>query len=272
MKFRVRIILIAVVGLLLLSSDSEGFWRRRGWWRDGGDCAARPVTIYRDTAPPVSVHRDKRLQTDKRALPEFREGGLATSVVEPDGDTFTVRKHDRGQAKTSYVPITEAPVEVFNDLGALIVTLADDEEMKSRIQKKWDFDRINENGYNERRNVRVTAYLFAVQKESDNDFHCILDDDGSLEDGAKMNAEISGIPTESPDRDQIAQVRQDFKNYFNGNPPQTYKPFFGPVRVVIEGSLFFDVDHASGTVGPQGYRPASAWEIHPIRSIQFLGN
>jgi hypothetical protein len=261
---------------LLLSSDSEGFWRRRGRWRDGGSCAAQPVTTYRDTAPPVSVYRDKRLQTDKRALPEFREpkpDGLATATfVEPDDDTFTVQKHHRGQAKTSYVPITEAPVEVFDDLGSLIVTLPDDDEMRARTQENWDFDRINEMGHNERRNVRVTAYLFAVQKEADNDFHLILDDDGSLEEGAKMNAEISGIPTDSSDRDQIAQVRQDFKDHFNGNPPQTYKPFIGPVRVVIEGSLFFDRDHPSGTVGPQGYRPASAWEIHPIRSIQFLGN
>jgi hypothetical protein len=37
----------------------------------------------------------------------------------------------------------------------------------------------------------------------------------------------------------------------------------------VTGSLFFDVDHPAGAVGPQGHRPQTAWEIHPISSIAF---
>src|SRR5205807_1374236 len=121
----------------------------------------------------------------------------------------------------------------------------------------WDFDRVAE----EQRNVRVTAFLFAVTKEGDNDFHLIVDDDGNIEDGAKFNVEVSGIPNEGPDADAIRQVRDAFKAHFNGSPPKQYKPFLTPVRVVIEGSLFFDRDHPPGRVGPEGYRPAHAWEI-----------
>src|SRR5262249_4522058 len=115
--------------------------------------------------------------------------------------------------------------------------------------------------------------LFAVKKESDNDYHLILDDDGDIEEGAKFNVEISGVPTEGPDIADIRKVREKFKDHFDGDPPKKYKPFFDPPkRVVIEGSLFFDADHPAGQVGPEGYRPASAWEIHPVKSIQFLKN
>jgi hypothetical protein len=37
--------------------------------------------------------------------------------------------------------------------------------------------------------------------------------------------------------------------------------------VRIEGSLFFDVDHAAGAVGPANMKPKSAWEMHPITKI-----
>jgi hypothetical protein len=255
MKYFSSLFLIAVVGILAFSNDGDAFGRRR--------CRCPHVQRVCVVAP---VDRDKRLETDKRNIPEFTEASAhALSFQEPDGDTFTVRQHDRGLAKTTYAT---AAMEVFVDLPSLILSLAPDEDMIAKTEKNWDFGRVED----EQRNVRVTAYLFAVRKESDNDFHLILDDDGNLEDGAKLNAEISGIPNEGPDRNAIRQVRDSFKSRFNGNPPTQYRPFLGPIRVVIEGSLFFDRDHPPGTVGPQGYRPASAWEIHPIRSIEFLDN
>jgi hypothetical protein len=266
MKLHAKCLLAAVLALLALSAEGDACWRCR--------CRRRCTTTV---CAPVAVYQDPRLQTDKRDLPEFREprgGGLeaAESFVEPTGDSFTVRKHHRGKAKTTYA---QAPVEEFRDLRALILTLPSDEDMRARTQLNWNFDRIDEDGYSEQRNVRVLAYLFAVQKESDNDFHLILDDDGDIEEGAKMNAEISGIPTEGSDAAAIRSVRDAFKARFNGNPPTQYKdwPYDGrAIPVLIEGSLFFDRDHPSGTVGPQGHRPGSAWEIHPIRSIQFLDN
>jgi hypothetical protein len=257
----------AVTTILVLSLDSDACWRRR------------PCLPFFDSGPPCFRHGgwtvvrpyDKRLETDKRNIAEFRDGSSAdptapASFVEPDDDTFTVRQHHRGRAKTSFA---NAALEIFPDIRSLIVTLPDDDEMTALTKKDWDFDRINL----EQRNVRVTGFLFAITKESDNDFHLIIDDDGNIEDGAKINVEITGIPTEGPDIEALRQVRAAFKAQFNGSPPTMYRPFFDPpLRVVIEGSLFFDRDHPAGAVGPQGYRPASAWEIHPVRSIQFLGN
>jgi hypothetical protein len=175
-----------------------------------------------------------------------------------------VRKHDRGSAKTTFAL---APVEDFADLRSLIQSLPDDELMASQTETSWDFGRIEA----ERRNVRVVAYIFAIGKESDNDFHMILDDDGILDQGAKLNAEISGIATEGPDIETLQQMRDGFKAYFGGNPPRKYQPFLDPpLHVAIEGSLFFDRDHPAGAVGPEGFRPGSAWEIHPVRRITVL--
>jgi len=267
----------SVLGLLFLSSQGDACWRNRRRCCAPSNCIVTPAGYI--VAPPVFVNapvtglpapaaqikRDKRLETDKRMLPEFTEADAAFAFQEPNADTFTVRHHDRGLAKTSYA---NAPIEIFNDLSSLILTLPDDDFMVARTEKNWDFDRVAE----EQRNVRVIAYLFAVKRESDNDFHLILDDDGILEEGAKLNAEIAGVPNEGPDQDAIRQVRNSFKEHFNGQPPTQYQPFVGPIRVMIEGSLFFDRDHQGGVVGPQGFRPASAWEIHPIRNITFLPN
>jgi hypothetical protein len=264
--------LLAVGAVLVLCLDGDAGWRRRHC----PPCAQyRPPCIQYPRWIVIRPH-DKRLETDKRDIPESTEEVPSAWFApfdfaerawkEPDADTFTVRRHHRGRAKTTFA---DAPLEVFADLRALILSLPDDEEMTALTKKAWDFDRIDK----EQRNVRVTAYLFAIAKERDNDYHLIIDDDGNLEEGAKLNVEISGIPTEGPDVESLRQVRAAFKAYFDGSPPRKYQPFLDPpVRVVIEGSLFFDRDHPSGEVGPQGYRPASAWEIHPVRSIQFLEN
>ncbi|HSQ54275.1 MAG TPA: hypothetical protein VLM40_00910 [Gemmata sp.] len=268
---------LALCAILAICPDTEAGWRRRRACVCVQSCyPCVPTGRYLVQYPCGGLTQvlDKRLQTDKRDIPEFIEGQpygfprvvpLADSLFsEPDSDTFTVRRHDRGRAKTTYA---SAAVEEFADLRSLILSLPPDEEMTPLVKKDWDFDRIEP----ERRNVRVTAYLFAVKKESDNDYHLLIDDDGDIEEGAKFNVEVAGIPDEGADRDAIRDVRDAFKAQFNGNPPMQYKPFFNPPkRVVIEGSLFFDRDHPAGAVGPQGYRPASAWEIHPVKSITFL--
>lgn len=211
-------------------------------------------------------------------MPEFSEDRVPTPFglralrarfTEPDEDTFTVNRHDRGKAKTTYAA---AMIEEFPDLPSLILSLPTDEAMLELTggSKEWDFDRTPP----EQRNVRVIAYVFAIAKESDNDYHLIVDDDGQIEDGAKLNVEVSGVPTEGPDAQAVLEVRNGFKAHFGGSPPKKYKKndefAFAPKRVLIEGSLFFDTDHPAGTVGPEGYRPGSAWEIHPVRRIVFL--
>jgi hypothetical protein len=268
---------------LILCLDGDAGWLGR-WDRPCFPFRCRGVRYAPPCVPPpgwvVVRPYDRRFETDKRDLPEFTEDvpldvplGIvaplnfaARAFKEPDADTFTVRRHHRGRAKTTFA---NAPLQIYPDLRSLILSLPDDEDMIPLTRKEWDFDRIGL----ERRNVRVIAYLFAVKKESDNDYHLIVDDDGDLEEGAKFNVEVSGIPTEGPDIAAIRRARDEFKALFDGSPPRNYKPFLDPPwRVEIEGSLFFDRDHRPGTVGPEGYRPATAWEIHPVRRIRFLGN
>jgi hypothetical protein len=33
--------------------------------------------------------------------------------------------------------------------------------------------------------------------------------------------------------------------------------------------VFYDVDHGAGHSGPPGYKPGSAWDIHPVTSFEF---
>jgi hypothetical protein len=262
MKLRSSVVMISVGAILALPDDGTACWRRnRRWVPVRNPCYVSPCMVPSALAPRLQAWR---LETDKRRLPEFVEPlPRARRTREADDDTFIVRERDRGRAKTTFAI---APLEEFSNLPALMVTLADDDYMLERVAKDWDFDRIDE----ERRNVRVTAYLFAMKKESDNDYHLIIDDDGSLEEGAKLNIEVSGIPDEGPDGRALSDVRDAFKRYFDGSPPTKYKPFQDPpIKVIIEGSLFFDCDHPAGQVGPEGYRPLTAWEIHPIRKIEF---
>lgn len=46
-----------------------------------------------------------------------------------------------------------------------------------------------------------------------------------------------------------------------------YKHYSPPIKVDVSGSLFFDVDHRGGTIGPATRPAMTAWEIHPITSI-----
>ncbi len=129
----------------------------------------------------------------------------------------------------------------------------------------------------EKRNVTVTGYIYAYRKESDNDYHVIL---GTMPtDGSParyINTEVSGIPIAGTDenRNQLWAVRKAFEENFqlNGSWHGGYDFPDPPVPVRITGSLFWDTEHEppKPLVGPDSNKPQSAWEIHPISSIEFL--
>ncbi len=91
-----------------------------------------------------------------------------------------------------------------------------------------------------------------------------------------MNVEVSGIPVggTNANRTQLIAVRDQFKQAFNlgATGPQGYKRPHVPVPVRITGSLFWDVDHPPGAVGPGDLKPQTAWEIHPVSAMEFLDN
>jgi hypothetical protein len=181
-------------------------------------------------------------------------------------DDFVGR--DRKAAKTS---IATGPMESFANVSDLLRSLVRDKKMRALnppISKDEMSDRVEQ----EMRNVAVHGYIYAVKFESDHDYHVIL---GMSEDDpvdAYLNVEVSGLPQGGAHRAKLKQARDAFKQHFQAADVRfgsSYKKFDPPIPVRLEGSLFFDVDHKAGVVGPQGMRPKTSWEIHPVTRIEF---
>jgi hypothetical protein len=67
-----------------------------------------------------------------------------------------------------------------------------------------------------------------------------------------------------PNYPTLLSVPTKFLAHFNNHQPSHgYKKFDPPIAVDLTGSVFFDVDHPAGAIGPAGLKPSSAWEIHP---------
>lgn len=137
-------------------------------------------------------------------------------------------------------------------------------------------DRVPE----EREAVVVEGWVLAAKKESDNDFHVILAADPSLADATNpdrwqlMNIEISGLPDAgAPGHKPLTEVRAAFREVFVPVVPDHVGGGYTalePVHVRVTGSLFFDIDHLPGSVGPGKLKPATAWEIHPVTKLEIL--
>ena len=204
--------------------------------------------------------------SDKVKLASIIAGTMAARAA-PTDDNYT--GSSRRVAKLS---IVKAPVEPFSTLTALLDTLPSDKQMiakKPPISKDPDQDRVAE----ERRNVKVNAFIYAASREDDNDFHVIIGTDVNDEVEVYMNVEISGLPPRrAASFAALKAAREAFVEGVGGAPPQTYR-FYDPViPVVIEGSLFWDASHKKPPrPGPQSLRNKikSVWEIHPVSSIQF---
>ena len=182
-------------------------------------------------------------------------------------DNFTGT--DRKAAKIS---LSKAKPQTFATLGPLLDSglFIPDATMLSRnppIPKGAASNRVNE----EQHNVTVTALLYASAKESDNDFHCII---GTPMGQAVrfLNVEVSGLPASGAALAPLKSVRDTFKAFFGANLPDPllgYSIFNPPIPIQITGSIFFDIDHPAGTIGPPGMHPTTAWEVHPLSKLVF---
>jgi hypothetical protein len=192
----------------------------------------------------------------------------AMKTTAPASDDFT------GTArKAAKLSIAQAPIKTSNDLSALIASLAPEDKMiqhNPKITTAATSDRVSE----EKRNVRVAAFLYAASRETDNDFHLIIGRDPSKSPEMYMTMELSGLPpATSPAFATLDAARTDYKKFFGKNlPGLTYHFYSPPIPVTIEGSLFFDMSHASGTrPGPPSLksRMPTIFEVHPITSIKL---
>lgn len=192
--------------------------------------------------------------------------GAARAAAPGDGFRGTSRK----AAKLSIVP---GKPDEFDDLKKLIKDLPDDADMADHdppITTKATSDRVAE----EKRNVRVEAFLYAASREDDNDFHLIIGRDPKRSPSMYMTMELSGLPPKSSKHfNRLRKARDAYKTFFGANLPGTTYDFYDPpIPVTIEGSLFFDMSHAQGSKpGPASLRKdiPTIWEIHPISKIEF---
>lgn len=262
--------------------QSDGGTPRRAWMPD-----------------PDSIVIETELRPGRRVAPAPRGAGAAvgasrtyrilrTSEVDPydaplepaerptlgmarfsgRGDAF------RGTArKAAKISIAEAEVESFDDLRALIGTLPAEAGMvnhRPEISKEATSGRVDE----ENRNLRVKAFLYAASRENDNDYHLIVGRDPDLEPSLYMTMELSGLPPNSSEHfDRLKEARDAYKEFFTTELPGASYDFYDPpIPVEIEGSLFFDINHATGSrPGPRSLRRDMPviWEIHPISEMVF---
>jgi hypothetical protein len=197
---------------------------------------------------------------------ETLEAAVAEAKAAPsDNFAGTARK----AAKLS---IADVQTKTFKDLKNLIDSLPSHEAMKNhtpKIKTTSTSNRVAE----EKRNVRIKVFLYAASREDDNDFHLILGrEPGS--DELYMTMELSGLPSaSSASFDKLKAARDAYKVFFGDDlPGLTYDFYDPPIPVKIEGSLFWDASHATGSrPGPKSLksRMPVVWEVHPITKIVF---
>ena len=187
-----------------------------------------------------------------------------TSKDPTDQLPMKFRGQDRKTPKTTIAP---GSMQTFSNIEALIATLPPDDVMRNRTPPltKQTNVRVTE----ENRNVRVTAWVYAIKYEADQDWHLIIGTSPQDSTPTYFNAEISGLPANSaPSYNKLKRVRQSLAEMFGFDLPASGYWEYEPFRIIIEGSLFYDIDHPPGTVGPAATRPATAWEIHPVTKLK----
>lgn len=192
--------------------------------------------------------------------------------AKPAGDKFAGTS--RKAAKLSVADVT---FEKFADVAALIATLPAHATMK---KKKIPTDAKSNRVAEEKRNVRFAeAFIYAASVENDNDYHLIIGRDPDAGDPMYMTMELSGLPASNVKSfAALKAVRDAFKKFFDkffdGNlPGKSYDFYDPPIRIQVEGSLFWDVSHASGSrPGPQSLRAdiPTVWEVHPISKLKLF--
>jgi hypothetical protein len=216
------------------------------------------LVVLTGCTPPPLLH-------DKTQVDAAEPAATPSNAASPSsGDIFAGT--DRRDPKTS---VATGGLKSFPTIVALRSSFPKDSFMKGLgITRAPDSERTPEEQYN----VSVEGYIYAVSKESDNDFHLIVGDKDCATGDCFINVEVSGLPQDPADLSYptLLSVRTKFLAHFNNQQPsRRYKKLDPPIAVALTGSVFFDVDHPAGAVGPAGLKPSSAWEIHPLTDITF---
>lgn len=179
----------------------------------------------------------------------------------------------RRKAKTSSLP---GRPKSFDTLDDLLATLPPDSAMQHH-NPPIDNSAFSERVEEERHSVLVKkAWLLAVFREEDNDFHLIIGNRERPDEAtALMNVEVSGLPDKATTSRSIYKTLLDARTEFikifgDTQCRRTFRFKDKGVPVEIKGSLFFDIHHVSTGTGSGNLHPASVWEIHPVTGIVWL--
>lgn len=262
------LLIVAVAITVLICADTGSaqlFWRLR-LRRPEIQPEPLPAPASKAFVSPVTGKTHTLTHTG-----EFFESKEAAPKTTPGAgidDYIPSSKPQRLVAKLSIAP---GDVETFANIDELRKSLPAEAVMlkhKPRITRATDFDRVDE----EKRNVRVTAFIYTISHEGDNDFHVIIG--GDLDDPERlyMNVEVAGLPpVGNPFRVPLQKARDQFKSFFGAHLPGAgFHDVKEPIPVQITGSLFYDISHTPDAPGPKDRKPHTSWEIHPVTDIQFL--
>lgn len=190
--------------------------------------------------------------------------------AKPAGDKFAGTSR-----KAAKLSVADARTEKFSDLSALVATLPAHKFMKD---KKISTDAKSNRVAEEKRNVRLGAFIYAASVEKDNDYHLIVGRDPGAGEPVYMTMELSGLPASNVKSFAALKAARDafkkfFDKVFDGNlPGKSYDFYDPPIPIQVEGSLFWDVNHSTGgRPGPQSLRPdmPTIWEVHPISKLKL---
>ena len=214
------------------------------------------VSVF--TAPNGKTYEFTYMDPNVEEMERGRDAPLNCDAVNFDG-------HDRKVAKIS---LSTAATETFANLGDFLATLQRTNDAFMIDHQLISRDENNNRVREEKRNVKISSvFLYAIKREPDNDYHIIIGNGR----GVFFNIECSGLPgRNSRDYNRLLTARNQVEDYFGVLCNSKYKVFSAGIPVSVRGSLFYDIDHRPGVVGPEGYKPKTSWEIHPIRSIEFL--
>ena len=257
----VRVCLALVVSGVMLSSC-----------RAGAPVPSTTPTPVAGEAVPTALRTPKGLAVKVTPTGELDEyDKTARFTAEASRSEFGVHTvvsdnfagSDRRAAKLS---IVKATAEVFSSVEALVKALPTDQTMLGLgIPRGKSSGRVQE----ERRRVALDALLCAASREDDNDFHLIVCDPVEANQGREcFNVEVSGLPKSGTYRAPLQKARETLAQLLRGElPGSAYDRYDPAIPVAVTGSLFYDVSHKPGVVGPSAFKPKTAWEIHPVESI-----
>lgn len=218
-----------------------------------------PTSDRPNADPNVSAKMFRKSYVDPKLTEEQKE-----RIKSNKCKNFKFAGLSRAKVKTG---VAEGDSYSYNSLEKFLNTLPDDDDMEwvvDALEEPW-----SERAIQEEKNVTLfNTYLLAYARESDNDYHLIITNKSQT---IFFNVEISGLPgSSSPFYQTLKRVRQVFENYPGEVSCSGYLFMDTPTRIKkLQGSFFFDTDHKAGAVGPDGYLPETAWEIHPVTYIEF---